>query len=213
MKQTGIYKGRTRVRYGYARWGWTRGGGKTWHGGIDLEALDDTTIRMPFYKGSKKISGKVVTARRVTNTSNKTWEWGWYVCVKLDANQTPDKVNYLYFCHCEKLLVAVGQKVSSGDALAVMGNSGNAAQANPPYKHCHFEVRATATGTGLDPTAYAGCDNAVGTYGSNAEETHTKQEIWLDHVVLPNAAAMEFYALAQKYGLDNDRYYHAKYAD
>ena len=43
MVQTGIFNGRTRVRYGYARWGWTRGGGKTWHGGIDLEALDDTT--------------------------------------------------------------------------------------------------------------------------------------------------------------------------
>ena len=165
MTQTGIFNGRTRVRYGYARYGWTRGGGKTWHGGIDLEALDDATIRMPYYKG-KRISGKVVTARQVTNHNNKTWEWGWYVCVHLDTNQTPDRVNYLYFCHCEQLLVKVGQRVSSGDALAVMGNTGNAAQANPPYKHCHFEVRATATGTGLDPTAYAGIDNAVGVYGT-----------------------------------------------
>ena len=115
MAQTGIFNGRTRVRYGYARWGWTRGGGKTWHGGIDLEALDDTTIRMPFYKG-RKISGKVTRARIVTNKNNKTWEWGYYICVQLDANQTPDTVNYLYFCHCEKLLVQVGQKVSSGDA-------------------------------------------------------------------------------------------------
>ena len=73
MVQTGIFNGRTRVRYGYARWGWTRGGGKTWHGGIDLEALDDTTIRMPFYKG-RKISGKVTRARIVTNKNNKTWE-------------------------------------------------------------------------------------------------------------------------------------------
>lgn len=153
------------MRYGYARYGWTRGGGKTWHGGIDLEALDDATIRMPYYKG-KRINGKVVTARQVTNHNNKTWEWGWYVCVHLDTNQTPDRVNYLYFCHCEQLLVKVGQRVSSGDALAVMGNTGNAAQANPPYKHCHFEVRATATGTGIDPTVYAGCDNAVGTYGT-----------------------------------------------
>ena len=165
MTQTGIFNGRTRVRYGYARYGWTRGGGKTWHGGIDLEALDDATIRMPYYNG-KRISGKVVMARQVTNHNNKTWEWGWYVCVHLDTNQTPDRVNYLYFCHCEQLLVKVGQRVSSGDALAVMGNTGNAAQANPPYKHCHFEVRATATSTGLDPTAYAGCDNAVGIYGT-----------------------------------------------
>lgn len=39
----------------------------------------------------------------------------------------------------------------------------------------------------------------------------TKQTISLDPVTLPNAAAMEFYMLAKKYGLDNDRYYHAKY--
>lgn len=81
-------------------------------------------------------------------------------------NQTPDTVNYLYFCHCEKLLVQVGQKVSSGDALAVMGRTGNAALGDCPYDHCHLEVRATATGKGLDPTAYAGCDNAVGIYGT-----------------------------------------------
>ena len=41
----------------------------------------------------------------------------------------------------------------------------------------------------------------------------THQEIWLDHVTLPNAAAMEFYAVAAKYGLDNDKAYHAKYAE
>lgn len=178
MGQTGIFNGRTRVRYGYARWGWTRGGGKTWHGGIDLEALDDTTIRMPFYKG-RKISGKVIRARIVTNKNNKTWEWGYYICVQLDANQTPDTVNYLYFCHCEKLLVQAGQKVSSGDALAVMGNTGNAALASPPYKHCHFEVRATAGGTGVDPTAYAGVPNAVGTYGDQPAQT-SGEEVLID---------------------------------
>ena len=161
---TGIFNGRVRVRYNYARYGYTRGGGKTWHGGIDLEGLDDKTIRMPTYNG-KKISGTVTRARIVTDKGNATWEWGWYVCVQLDANQTPDAVNYLYFCHCAKLLVSVGQHVTSGDALAVMGNSGNAALANPPYEHCHFEVRATATGKGLDPTAYAGVPNEVGTYG------------------------------------------------
>lgn len=171
MKQTGIFKGRVLIPYSYGRFGYTRGGGKTWHGGIDLVGADDPTILMPFFyyaNGTpKEISGTVVTARKVDkSTGNQTWEWGWYVCVKLDANQTPDAVNYLYFCHCEKLLVKVGQKVKSGDALAIMGNSGNAVYNNPPYKHCHLEARATATGKGLDPTAYAGVPNAVGTYGS-----------------------------------------------
>ena len=105
-----IFSGRNLVKYPYSRYGYTRGGGKTWHGGIDVCGIDDDKIRMPGYNG-KSIAGTVVTARIVTNKSNKTWEWGYYICVKLDANQTPDAVNYLYFCHCSKLLASVGQKV------------------------------------------------------------------------------------------------------
>ena len=165
MRQIGIFNGRVQICYAYGRFGWTRNGGKTWHGGIDLVGLDDKTIRMPFYKG-QKISGKVTRARIVYNHNDKTWEWGWYVCVQLDANQTPDTVNFLYFCHCSKLLVTAGQKVSSGDALAIMGQTGNAANG---YDHCHLEARATATGTGVDPTGYADVDNAVGIYGTTEE--------------------------------------------
>ena len=115
MRLANIFYGRVQVVYSWGRYGWTRGGGKTWHGGIDLVGLDDKTIRMPYYKG-KKITGKVVRARIVLDHSNKTWEWGYYVCVQLDADQTPDAVNFLYFCHCSSLLVQAGQRVSSGDA-------------------------------------------------------------------------------------------------
>lgn len=154
-----IFSGRNLVKYPYSCYGYTRGGGKTWHGGIDVCGMDDDKIRMLGYNG-KSIAGTVVTARIVTNKSNKTWEWGYYICVKLDANQTPDAVNYLYFCHCSKLLASVGQKVKTGDVLAVVGQTGNAAGT---WTHCHFEVRATATSKGLDPTAYAGiCDDVVG---------------------------------------------------
>ena len=159
--QTGLFAGRSRVAHSYGRYGYTRGGGKIWHGGLDIVGLDSTRIRMPYYK-NKRITGKVVRARRVTDHQNKTWEWGWYVCVKLDALQTPDDVNFLYFCHCAQLLVKPGDRVASGDELAVMGATGNAAGG---YAHCHFEVRPTATGRGLDPTQYAGCANKVGTYG------------------------------------------------
>ena len=165
MKQTGIFKGRAEVLYNYGRFGWTRNYGKTWHGGIDIVGLDSDKIRMPYYDG-KKITGTVTRARIVMNRADKTWEWGWYVCVQLDSAQTPDAVNFLYFCHCAKLLISVGQKVSSGDALGIMGNTGNAAGG---YIHCHFEARSTATGTGVDPTAYAGIDNAVGVYGTAAD--------------------------------------------
>lgn len=170
MKQTGIFKGRVLVPYSYGCYGYTRGGGSVWHGGIDLVGADDAIIHMPYYTaadGSRRaIRGTVVTARIVTDHRNLTWEWGYYVCVRLDNAQTPDPVNYLYFCHCERLLVQAGQRVQSGDALAIMGNSGNAVYNNPPYKHCHLEARATSTGRGLDPTAYAGVPNAAGTYGN-----------------------------------------------
>ncbi|MEI3013560.1 MAG: peptidoglycan DD-metalloendopeptidase family protein [Ruthenibacterium lactatiformans] len=175
-----IFKGRVRVRYGYSRWGYTRNNGKGWHGGSDEEGLDSTTIRMPDYKG-KSISGRVVTARKVDrSTGSKTWEWGWYVCVELDAGQTPDAVNCLYFCHNARNLVSVGQRVKSGDALAVMGSTGNASLASPPFAHCHFEVRATAAGAGLDPTAYTGHPNAVGTYGEAIDETEDSDMKFLE---------------------------------
>ena len=171
--QTGLFEGRVRVPYAYGCYGYTRGGGKTWHGGIDLVGVDEETIRMPCYTaadGSRQaIAGRVITARIVTDHSNKTWEWGYYLCVQLDVGQTPDAVNYLYFCHCDRLLVQAGQTVRSGDPLAVMGNTGNAALNDPPYRHCHLEVRATATGRGLDPTAYSGTENRAGSYGTAPE--------------------------------------------
>lgn len=170
-----LFKGRNLVKYPYSRWGWTRGGGKTWHGGLDIGGLDDDKIRMPSYNG-KSISGVVKTARIVTDKSNLTWEWGWYVCVQLDANQTPDAVNFLYFCHCKELLVKVGQRVKTGDVLAIVGQTGNAAGT---WTHCHFEVRATATSKGLDPTAYAGIPNKAGTYGDQPAQT-SGEEVLID---------------------------------
>ena len=117
-----LFDGRNRIRFPYSRYGYTRGNGKVWHGGVDVDGLDDSIIHFPTYH-NKSISGTVVTARIVTDKRNRTWEWGYYDCVKMDAKQTPDAVNYLYFCHCDKILVNVGQKVKSGDPIAVMGNT------------------------------------------------------------------------------------------
>lgn len=195
-----LFKGRNRVRYNYSRWGYTRGGGKIWHGGIDIEGIDDDNIMFPYYKG-KSITGTVITARIVKNKNNKTWEWGYYVCVKLDNNQTPDLVNYLYFCHCSKLLVRAGDRVKSGDVIAVMGNTGNAALANPPFAHCHFEVRASSIGRGIDPTAYIGFANKVGTYGTapiaeDEKSTTTKMQI-ATIGPMSQGDAMKFWQLAK----------------
>lgn len=166
-----LFTGKNRIRYNYSRFGYTRGNGKVWHGGLDIEGIDDKYIHMPYYNG-KSISGTVITSRIVTDKSNLTWQWGYYVCVKLDTNQTPDVVNYLYFCHNKQNLVSVGTKVKSGDILAIMGNTGNAAEANPPFEHCHFEVRQTATSIGLDPTAYAEIPNEVGIYGTSTNSSN-----------------------------------------
>lgn len=201
-----LFTGRNLVKYDYSRYGYTRGGGKTWHGGLDIGGLDDANIRMPGYNG-KSISGTVVTARIVTDKSNKTWEWGWYVCVKLDANQTPDAVNYLYFCHCSKLLVKVGQKVKTGDVLAIVGQTGNAAGT---WTHCHLEVRATATGKGLDPTAYAGIQNKAGTYGAAPAPAAAKlQTITIGPVSQGDADAV--YTVCKQRGLTDAGLYKSEW--
>lgn len=159
----GPLKGWLVVKYPYSCYGYTRGGGKVWHGGIDIgtRVQDDQTLYMPYYNGEKEIRGTVMQARQVLSHLNRTWEWGQYVCVKFDNNQTPDPVNYLYFCHCSKLLVKKGDRVKSGDALAILGNTGNAAGG---WKHVHLEARKKATSGPVCPTAYSGTKNAAGIY-------------------------------------------------
>lgn len=175
MKQNGIFLGRTEILYNYGRYGYTRGNGKTWHGGVDVVGLDDAYVRMPYYQNDdgtlRSISATIRRARCITDHNDKTWEWGNYVGALFDANQTPDDVNYLVMAHNAKLIVEEGQHVKSGDILAVMGNTGNAAGG---YKHVHLEARNTVTGRGVDPTRYSGTRNAVGVYGA-ADNGSTEQ--------------------------------------
>lgn len=212
--QTGIFEGRSEIKYSYGRWGWTRGGGKKWHGGVDVVGLDNSYIRMPYYYDSEgmphKITGTVTRARIVTDKSNATWEWGYYVCVCLDANQTPDGVNYLYFCHCEKLLVKVGQRVSSGDVLAIMGNTGNASGG---YKHCHLEVRNMSTSKGLDPTHYIGHTNEVGVWGQEEVNQVDNRTQIITVGPVTRGDADQFYMLASRLDLLDRGLYKQEYVD
>ncbi len=65
-----LFKGRMQVPYYYSCFGYSRGGGKTWHGGQDVVGLDSDAILMPDYDG-KSISGTVVTARKVEKSTGE----------------------------------------------------------------------------------------------------------------------------------------------
>ena len=42
-----LFDGRNRIRFPYSRYGYTRGNGKVWHGGADVDGLDDSIIHFP----------------------------------------------------------------------------------------------------------------------------------------------------------------------
>ena len=152
-----IFAGRNQVPYGYGCYNYRRSSGSV-HRGIDIVGLDDDVIR-------STIVGTVRRALIVTGRSDLTWQWGYYVRVD-DA-----KGNKHYFCHMDagSFKVKVGQRVSVGTPLGVMGNTGNAVYNDPPYRHVHYEVHAAAGGY-LNPCGYAHIDNAAGVYGTASVE-------------------------------------------
>lgn len=153
-----IFKGRNQIPYAYGCYGYTRGGGKTWHGGQDIVGLDDVRVRA--LRG-----GKVIRSRIVTDKSNLTWEWGNYVTIQTDSGEQD------IYAHLDSRAVVVGQTVKAGDMIGIMGNTGNAAGG---YKHTHYERRKSDGKTAIDPSAISGCANKAGTYG-NAPSTEDKQ--------------------------------------
>jgi murein DD-endopeptidase MepM/ murein hydrolase activator NlpD len=116
------------------------------HRGIDVVSL-----------GSKYICavrpGVVAVSKMVKDKTDRTWEWGNYVCVLGDDG------NYYYYCHMTQRLVEAGRRVKVGDHLGVEGNTGYSFG-----NHCHFEVRNGAN-VSVDPAPFLGIKNAVGVYG------------------------------------------------
>lgn len=147
-----LFEGRNQIPYGYGRYGYTRGGGKTWHGGQDIVGLDSDKVRAPF-------DGTVIRSRIITDKHNLTWEWGNYVTI-----QRADGVQII-LAHLAQRLVQQGQRVKAGQVVGIMGNTGNASGG---YKHVHCEVR-TAGGKAISPVPYSGVPNAVGTYGTKLQ--------------------------------------------
>ena len=82
------------------------------HGGLDIVGISSKNIISP-------VDGVVKSSTMVPKSSGDiTWEWGNYVRVD-DASGTR-----YFFCHMAFRAVSVGQRVSIGDRLGIMGSTG-----------------------------------------------------------------------------------------
>ena len=124
----------------------TLNGKANFHAGYDLVGIGSRTV-------VAAVGGKVAVSRIITDKSNRTWEWGNYVCVHGDDGR------YYYYCHLASRAVAKGARINAGDKLGVMGNTGYAFGA-----HLHFEVREADGKTTVSPEAVLGIPNRVGVY-------------------------------------------------
>ena len=123
----------------------------TFHKGIDLVGVDDTTVY-------SICDGTVKTAYQANGA-------GYYIVVTMDDGR---RVFYMHLAK-DSFKVINGQRVSRGQALGVMGSTGNSTGA-----HTHLELRpAGTTYDSLDITEFTGIPNKIGTY-EYKEETNMK---------------------------------------
>ena len=149
-----IYTGRFSVT---SPFGWRLLNGTTDnHKGIDVVGLDDKHV-------CAVRPGVVGASQIITDRSNRTWEWGNYVRIDGDDGM------YYYYCHLDKRIVTVGQRVNKGDHIGIEGNTGYSFGS-----HCHFEVR-NLSGWSVNPAPYLDIPNAVGQYGGNWREKVQKR--------------------------------------
>ncbi len=118
------------------------------HKGIDLVGVDDVNVYAC-------LGGEVVTSAIITDKSNLTWQWGNYVCIKAEDG------TYHYYCHLKSRKVKKGDRVSAGDEIGVMGNTGYSLGA-----HLHFEVRENDRKTPINTAEYLGVENKIGAYNN-----------------------------------------------
>lgn len=128
----------------------TLNGSTGFHAGCDLVGVGSHTV-------VAAVAGTVAVSRIVTDKSNRTWEWGNYICVRgSDGRQ-------YYYCHLASRAVKKGDTVKAGDILGVMGSTGYAFGA-----HLHFEVREADGRTTVNPETVLGIPNKVGIYTAEA---------------------------------------------
>lgn len=121
-------------------------GVKSFHSGLDLVGIGSTQV-------CAVMSGKVVVSQIITDKKNKTWEWGNYICIYGDDG------HYYYYCHLATRNVVVGAKVTKGQIIGIMGNTGYSLGA-----HLHLEIRDKNGTTTINPATFLGVTNKIGVY-------------------------------------------------
>lgn len=111
--------------FGY-RWG-------KLHAGIDISGNG------VFGKDIIASDGGVV--KQVNSTDSWGGGYGYYVIIDHQNGYAS------VYCHCSKILVTAGQRVTQGELIAKVGSTGNSYGA-----HLHFEIRIN--GTSVDPMPY-----------------------------------------------------------
>lgn len=114
-------------------------GDNRFHSGLDIVGLGDITILSP-------VDGKIAQSRIITNKRYLTWEWGNYVCVFRETDNTQH-----YFAHMKERLVNKGNTVNPNDKLGIMGATGYSYGA-----HVHYGIRKN--GKWIDPLKYYGLE-------------------------------------------------------
>lgn len=154
----------------------------TWHSGIDLVGMDNKVLVAP-------VGGVVLVSQIVTDPSNRTSEWGNYVCIRGDDG-------YLYYlCHMESRAVFANHRVEEGDFIGFEGSTGYSTGS-----HCHFEVR-DASGKAIDPTKLLGIENKAGNLYVVPEEKESEEDIMAKLDNKPNAWSEEAVTWAVENGI------------
>ena len=137
------YKAKNRVRitsaFGY-RTDPISGETGTFHGGLDLVGLDSKNIVAP-------IGGVVLVSQIVTDKTDRTWEWGNYICISGDDG------NLYYLGHLSRRSVSAGKRVEEGELIGIEGSTGYSTGS-----HCHLEIRDKANNV-INPAELLGIPN------------------------------------------------------
>ena len=142
-----LFSGRNRVTQPYTYNVNTKKG----HGGIDIVGDNDKTVHA--------VEGGTVSMVSVWDGKTKTGTQSYGNLVVI----TDSTGKRHFYAHLASISMRKGQRVSAGDVVGIMGNTGNSFGA-----HTHYEVRTgQGTVTRINPAEFCGVQNAKGTYVNN----------------------------------------------